>query len=39
MSDLPRVTVWNEYRQEKTDEPVKQLSGGYARAHRQVSGG
>ena len=25
MSDLPRVTVWNEYRQEKTDEPVRQL--------------
>ena len=22
MADLPRVTVWNEYRQEKTDPPV-----------------
>ena len=25
MSDLPRVTVWNEYRQEKTDAPVARV--------------
>ena len=25
MSELPRVTVWNEYRQEKTDDPVAQI--------------